>query len=60
MFGFVGDTNLSGWLILGVSNTTTIGFRVTGNSAARLNSGYVTLAALGSSDALIICMTYFV
>jgi hypothetical protein len=59
-FGFVGDTNLSGWLILGLSNSTTLGFRVTGNSAARLNSDYVTLAALGSTDSLIIDMTYFV
>jgi hypothetical protein len=59
-FGFVGDTNLSNWLILGLSNSTTLGFRVTGNSAARLNSDYVTLAALGSLDALIINLTYFV
>jgi hypothetical protein len=59
-FGFVGDTNLSNWLILGLSNSTTIGFRVMGNSAARLNSDYVTLAALGSLDALIINLTYFV
>ena len=59
-FGFVGDTNLSNWLVLGLTNSVTIGFRVTGNSTARLNSDYVALAALGSADSLIINLTYFV
>lgn len=59
-FAYVGDGNLSGWLVIGLPATTTLGFRVdTGNSAARTNAQYIT-AASGSDDALIITITYFV
>jgi len=57
-FGYVGDSNLSGWLpITGVS-LTYIYFQIQGNSDARSNAQYLT-AASGSVDAFIITLTYF-
>jgi hypothetical protein len=59
-FAYVGDGNLNGWLVIGLTGTTTLGFRVdTGNAAARTNAQYIT-AASGSDDSLIITITYFV
>jgi hypothetical protein len=58
-FGFVGDSVLTGWMPLVLTNSTAIGFRITtGSPDARTNAGYLT-AASGSSDRFIITATYF-
>jgi hypothetical protein len=58
-FGFVGDSVLTGWMPLVLTNSTAIGFRITtGSSDARTNAGYLT-AASGSADRFIITATYF-
>ena len=58
-FGYAGDSNLSGWLVLGIANYSNIGFRLsTGSNTARTNAQYLT-AASGSDDSFIITITYF-
>jgi hypothetical protein len=58
-FGFVGDSVLTGWMPLVLTNSTAIGFRITtGSPDARTNAGYLT-AASGSADRFIITATYF-
>jgi len=57
-FGYVGDSNLSGWLPITGTNVTYIYFHIQGATAFRTNAQYLT-AASGSTDALIMTITYF-
>ena len=58
-FGYLGNSNLNTWLILGVTNSTTIGFRFNnGSSATPTNANYIT-AASGNDDSIILTLTYF-
>ena len=58
-FGYVGDSNLSGWLPITGSNYTYIYFQIdSGSFSPRTNAQYLT-AASGGTDAIIATITYF-
>ena len=57
-FGYVGDSNLSGWLPATGASATYIYFHIQGATAFRTNAQYLT-AASGGSDEFVMTITYF-